>query len=91
MAVVECDFMISNFLHPLCLCVLVHMCMATCIFQYEVLLQLLPVQYYTCFQHNAEFKKCLLNIHQGYLMYFALSVRKTLTHILTLKTSPIHT
>lgn len=45
MAVVECDF--KMVLHPLCLCVVVHTCMATFIFEHEVLLQLFPVQYYS--------------------------------------------
>lgn len=89
---VECDFMISSCLHPLCcvhVCVLWYTCMAICIFQREVLLQLFRVQHYTCFHHTAEIKKCLLNIHQGYFMFLSAMKNSVIrTHI---EPSPVHT
>lgn len=93
MAVVECDSAAACIQYVCVHVFVVHTCMATCIFQHEVLLQLFPVQYYTCFQHTAEFKKCVLNNHQGYFMFCFFILypqRKNSVKHTDIETCPVH-
>lgn len=73
MAVVECDFMISSRLHPLMLVCLWYMhAWLLVYFSVRYCSSYSQFQYYTRFQHTAEFKKCLLNIHRGCFMSVCL-------------------